>query len=58
VTVNYFPDFQKIGAADYNAAFAKAHAGKNMDELGTKTDNLRDLVRSELWQVVDVVMKP
>lgn len=57
VTVNYFPDFQKIGAADYNAAYEKAHPGKNMDELGDKTTNSRDLVRSELWQVVDIVMK-
>ena len=58
VTVNYFPDFQKIGVADYTAAFGKAHAGKNIDEFDSKTANSRDLVRSELWQVLDVVMKP
>lgn len=57
VTANYFPDFQKIGAADYNAAYAKAHADKSVEELDSKTANSRDLVRSELWQVVDMVMK-
>jgi L-rhamnose mutarotase len=57
VTANYFNDFSKIGAADYGAAFEKAHAGKNIDELNKKTSDTRDLVRSELWQTVDVVMK-
>lgn len=57
-TVNYFADFSKIGMADYTAAFEKAHKGKSMDELGKQTTDLRDLVRSELWQTLDVVMKP
>lgn len=57
VTANYFKDFSKINAADYTAAFGKAHAGKNLDELMKKTTDSRDLVRSELWQTVDVVMK-
>lgn len=57
ITANYFKDFSMIGAADYNAAFGKAHSGKNIDELSKKTTDSRDLVRSELWQTVDVVMK-
>jgi hypothetical protein len=57
VTANYFSDFSKIGMADFNDAFSKAHAGKDMDALAKKTMDSRDLVRSELWQVVDVVMK-
>lgn len=56
VTANYFKDFSKIGMADYNAAFEKAHAGKNIEELNQKTDDSRDLMRSELWQLVEVVM--
>ncbi|HET6556197.1 MAG TPA: hypothetical protein VFG54_02720, partial [Prolixibacteraceae bacterium] len=56
VTANYFKDFSKIGMADFNAAFEKAHAGKNMDEFNQKTTDSRDLVRSELWQLVEVVM--
>ena len=53
VTVNYLTDWSKIGAADYNDAFAKAHAGKSMDELFVKTNASRVLVKSELWEVVD-----
>lgn len=57
LTANYFSDFSKIGAADYNAAFTKAFAGKNIDEMTKKTNDSRDLVRSELWQELDEVMK-
>jgi L-rhamnose mutarotase len=52
-TVNYMADFSKIGVADYNDAFAKAHAGKNMDDLFAKTNASRVLVKSELWEVID-----
>jgi L-rhamnose mutarotase len=53
LTVNYMKDWSKIGAADYNDAFAKAHAGKNIDELFAKTNASRILVKSELWEVID-----
>ena len=55
ITVNYFADWSKIGAADYNSAFAKAHPGKDMNELGKRTDASRSLVKSELWEVVERV---
>ena len=53
VTVNYMADWSKIGTADYNDAFNKAHAGKSMDEFGAKTNASRTLVKSELWEVID-----
>lgn len=56
-TVNYFSDFNKIGMANYTDAFNKAHPGENIDELSAKTASSRDLVRSELWEVVDSVFK-
>lgn len=55
ITVNYFADWSKIGAADYNDAFSKAHPGKDMNELGKRTDAARSLVKSELWEVVERV---
>lgn len=58
VTVNYMSDFSKIGMADYNDAFNKAHAGKSMDELFERTNNSRILVKSELWEVIDKVIIP
>lgn len=57
ITANYFSEFTKIGTADYNAAINKAHAGKDIDAMGVKTTNSRDLVRSELWQVLDSLWK-
>ena len=53
VTVNYMANWSKIGVADYNDAFAKAHAGKNLDDLFAKTNASRVLVKSELWEVID-----
>lgn len=55
VTTNFLSDFSQVGAADYNGAFAKVHSGKNIDQLMEKTNNSRELVRSELWRVVDSV---
>lgn len=57
LTADYVLDFTKIGMADYNAAFGKAHAGQDMQTLEKKTMDSRELVRTELWQVVDEVMK-
>ncbi len=57
VTVDYFADFSKLGAADTEAAFNKAHAGKDMDELFLSTNNSRSHVRAELWEVLDSVWK-
>lgn len=56
-TVNYFADFSKIGMANYTDAFAKAHPGKDINELSLKTGNSRILVKSELWEVVDRISK-
>ena len=58
VTVNYFADWSKIGAADFNAAFSKAHVGKDINALGERTNASRDLVKSELWEVVERVVAP
>lgn len=55
ITVNYFADWSKIGAADYNDAFSKAHPGKDINELGKRTDASRSLVKSELWEVIERV---
>lgn len=57
VTVDYFADFSKLGAADTEAAFNKAHSGKDIDELFSATTNSRSHVRAELWEVLDSVWK-
>ena len=55
--VNYFSDFSKIGMANYVDAFNKAHPGKDINELFEKTGKSRDLVRSELWELLDAASK-
>lgn len=57
ITANYFSEFNKIGTGDYDAAVKKVHPGKNTDEFDQKALQTRDMVRIELWQVVDVVWK-
>lgn len=56
VTTNFLSDFSQVGAADYNGAFSKVHSGKNIDQLMEDTNNSRELVRSELWRVIDSVI--
>jgi hypothetical protein len=52
-TANYISEFSKLMSVDYNKAFSKAHPNGNTDKLMEDTDKSRDLVRSELWQVLD-----
>lgn len=55
VTVDYFSDYSKIGSANYRQAFEKAHPGKDWSEFANKVGNSRNMVRSELWKVIDAV---
>lgn len=57
VTVNAVSDFTKLASFDYEAAFEKAHPGKDVNEAMEKTTASRSLVRSELWELVDYVIK-
>ena len=57
VTVDYFADFSKLGAADVGAAFDQAHPGEDMSELFGETGDSRTHVRAELWEVLDSVWK-
>lgn len=54
-TTDYFADFSKIGAADMEGAFTKAHSGNDIDQLLQETNDSRELVRTELWRVIDSV---
>lgn len=57
VTVDYYADFSKLGAADIMEAFEKAHPGKMMNELTTETNQVRKQVKAELWEVIDSAWK-
>jgi len=53
VTVDYYPDMMKLGSVNYMQAFQKAHPDKEMSEFAEKVGNSRDMVRTELWKVLD-----
>lgn len=53
VTVDYYPDFMKLTSANYMVAFEKAHPDKEWSEFMDKITNSRDMVRTELWRVID-----
>lgn len=57
VTVDYYSDFSKIGMANYMNAFEKVHPGEDWNEYATTVEKSRDMVLSELWEVVDMVMR-
>ncbi|RKD92824.1 hypothetical protein [Mangrovibacterium diazotrophicum] len=55
ITVNDFKDFSQLGQADYNAAMKAAHPGEDMGKISQETNETRELVRSELWELIDAV---
>lgn len=57
VTVDYYSDFSKIGTVDYMGAFKKAHPEEDWDNYATNVEKSREMVLSELWEVVDMVMR-
>lgn len=58
VTVDDYNNFAQLGQADFQAAVQKAHAGEDIDQLMQETNNARTLEKSELWELLDMVMKP
>lgn len=57
VTVDDYNNFAQLGQADFQGVFQKVHAGEDVDEVMGSTNNTRTLEKSELWELVDIVMK-
>lgn len=53
VTVDYYPDFSTIATVNYRQAFEQAHPGKDWSEFTQKIGGSRNMVRSELWKIID-----
>jgi hypothetical protein len=51
-TSNVFSSYEQISGADYEAAFKKAHPGKDPQAVFDKTSKTRDLVKRELLEFV------
>lgn len=55
VAVNEYPNFENIGNIDFEELFNKAHPGKNADEILSKTSKKRTMVKSQIWELLDIV---
>lgn len=55
VTSNRYATYADVLAADYEKTFKKASPAKNVNDIFNRTTSSRDLVRSELWEVVDML---
>ncbi|WP_297094624.1 hypothetical protein [uncultured Draconibacterium sp.] len=56
VTVDYYSDFTKVGSFNYMEAFQKAHPDKEWAETMQGFSNSRDMIRTELWKLLDAAI--
>ena len=52
VTSNIFSGYDQFSNQDYEGAFKKAHPGKDANSMMEKTGKARNMVKSELWELV------
>lgn len=53
VTADYYADLLKTGSVNYMQAFEKVHPQKNWSEFSEKMQKSRNIIRSELWKLID-----
>lgn len=53
VTSNLFSSYEQLSSSGYEEAFKKAHPGKDMQVMFNEVAKTRDLVRSELWELIE-----
>ena len=57
-TTNAYARYKDLNGLDFQAAFQKANLGMTVNELAERTGKSRDLVRGEIWVLVDSVQAP
>ncbi|HEU5148687.1 MAG TPA: hypothetical protein VFT90_18295 [Chryseosolibacter sp.] len=55
VTSNRYSTYDQVLQVNYEAMFKKVRPGANVTDILNRTTASRDLVRSELWEVVEMV---
>jgi hypothetical protein len=58
MTFDVFANWGDMNKGLPAGTFAKVHPGKNTDKIWDEMMNLREMTRSETWEVIDVVSKP
>jgi hypothetical protein len=54
-TSDGFADYAKMNEGDFMAIFKKVHPDKKVEEVADRTSKSRQLVRSELWERIDMI---
>jgi hypothetical protein len=57
VTLNTFSDYSYVFELDFSVPFKAIHPDKDYREMIAKTEEARTLMRSELWDLIDYVIK-
>ncbi len=57
LTLNTFSEFSYIFQADYSAAFKNIHPEKDFADVTEKSREARTIVRTELWDLIDFVIR-
>jgi hypothetical protein len=57
-TASGYNNYKDLNALDFVSLVQKAGLGMSANEVGDKTAKARDLVRGELWELVDYVQAP
>lgn len=55
VTSNRYSTYAQVLATDYEKTFKKATPAKNVNDVFNRTTQSRDIVKSELWEVVEIL---
>jgi hypothetical protein len=55
VTVNGYSRFKDLNGFDVAALFKRSGLGMSLNEFGDRTAKARDLVKGEIWVLVDYV---
>lgn len=55
ITSSRYTTYDQVLATDYAGTFKKVSPGKNVNDIFNRATNSRDLVRTELWEVVDML---
>jgi len=57
VTTEFYDDLNSVVNSKYIEAFSKAWPGQDANKIGQNAEDLRKMVRSEIWKVIDYVDK-
>ena len=55
VTSTRYSTYSQVAGTDYEKTFKKVSPSKNINDIFQRAEQTRDLVRTELWEVVTML---